>query len=141
MDRHRRLRLALPVLLALTLAACGAARHVAVVADATFAQAVFAVDDAATSACQTKVLTAAQCAAADPKIKKALLDVVAVSEAIKASPKDFAVPKNLPDLLTDLTAIQGIVAPAAQVAPDLTAKVNYALSQAILVVAKFTGGN
>lgn len=120
---------------------CGAARHIAVQADASFAQSVFAIDDAATTACQTKVLTPAQCAAANPKIKQALTDVVAVSQAIKAAPKDLTLPKQLPDLLTDLTAIQGIVAPTATVTPDLTHKVEYAINQAILVVAKFAGGH
>lgn len=136
------MKLRVPLLLALSLSigCSGGLRHLAVQADASFAQSVFAVDDAVKTACQTKVLTATQCASANPKIKQALSDVIAVSEAIKASPKTLSVPKALPDLLTDLTAIQGIVAPVSPVAPDLTSKVQFALNQAILVVTKFTGG-
>ncbi len=73
---------------------CASARHIAVVADATFAQAVFAVDDAEYTACQTHTppFTVAVCDAANPKIKQALVDVKAVTQALILAPKSGTLP-------------------------------------------------
>lgn len=132
--------------LALTFGGCAHARHVAVVADASFATAIFALDDAELQACQQHVLTQAQCDAANPKIKQALIDVRAVSLALQATPKNVAVPKSLPDLLTDLTQVQAILAPSAALggqAALAASKAQTALDQAIAIVrlvAQATGG-
>lgn len=125
---------------------CAHARHLAVVADATFANAVFALDDAETKACQSHAMSAADCAKADPKIVKALLDVQAVTTALQNTPKNVAAPKNLPDLLTDLTEAQGIIAPAAaapdapQPVKDLGSALTNAIVKTIAIVKTFTGG-
>lgn len=139
-------RFVLPLVVAFFLTGCAHARHVAVVADVAFAQAVFAVDDAETAACQSHVMSEAACTAANPSIIKALQDVKAVTLALQATPKNVAVPKNLPDLLTDLTTAQAIVAPLAN-APSapaqvqtLGAKIQAAILQTIAVVKTFTGG-
>lgn len=136
----------LPVLLlVLPIAGCAHARHLAVVADASFAQAVFALDDAELQACSQQVLTQAQCDAAGPKIRQALVDVKAVTQAIQATPKNVAVPKALPDLLADLTQVQAVLGPAGQIpqAVPVLGKVQSAIDQAIAILrlyAQFSGG-
>lgn len=130
----------------LSLVGCAHARHIAVVADGAFARAVFAVDDAENAACQSHQLSSDACAAANPKIVAALQDVRAVSLALQQTPKNVAVPKNLPDLLADLTSVQAIIAPIASVpnAPpavqSLGANIAAAITQTIAVVRTFTGG-
>lgn len=134
------------LVLVLVASGCAHARHVAVIADVSFAQAVFAVDDAETSACASKALAADICAAANPKIIAALQDVRAVTLALQKTPKNVAVPKNLPDLLSDLTGVQAIIAPLSNVqgAPpavqNVGQKIAAALTQTIAVVRTFTGG-
>jgi hypothetical protein len=138
-----RLRFGLIALaLSLGLSACAHARHTAVLVDATFAQAVFALDDARADACQKGVLTPAQCDASKPKMKQALIDVKALTESIQATPKNVAVPKNLPDLLTALTDVQAILGPSSQVpqAAGVSAKASAAIAQAIALLKQFTGG-
>lgn len=124
---------------------CASARHVAVVADATFAQAVFAVDDAEFKACQTNVapFTPAVCDDLNPKIKQALLDVKAVTAAIQASPKNGSLPKDMPSLLTNLTAVQAIISPLAPsfIKDDIANKIGYALRLAIAVLNGFAGAH
>lgn len=126
--------------------ACAHARHVAVVADATFARAVFAVDDAETKACQSGALSPATCALANPRIVAALQDVKALTLALQATPKNVAVPKNLPDLLADLTATQNIIGPIAgapnapAAAQSVGASLTAAINATIQIVRSFTGG-
>lgn len=126
------------------LSGCATARHLATVADATFAQAVFAVDDAEYKACQTHAapFTVEVCAKADPLVKQALVDVKAVTAAIKASPKNAPVPTSLPSLLADLTAIRDVIAPLSStvVKENLVTKVEDALTQTIRVLSVFAGG-
>lgn len=128
--------------LGLTAGACAKARHVAVVADATVAQAVFALDDAELAACQAHVLTEAQCAALNPLVKQALVDVRSVTAAIKASPATGKVPVDLPSLLKGLTDIQAIVGPLSAVGGPvgvLATKTKVALDQAIAVLTPLAG--
>ena len=134
--------LAILVALSLGLSACAHARHTAVLIDATVAQAVFALDDAELKACQTGVLSQAQCDAVNPKIKQALLDVKALTESLQATPTDVAVPKNLPSLLAALTDIQAILGPTSQVPElkDVSAKANAAIAQAIAFLTTLAGG-
>jgi len=135
------------VLLACLLAgasmACGGARHIAVVADATFAQAVFAVDDAEYKACQTHVppFTVEVCTAADPKIKQALLDVKAVTQALIVSPKSGTLPKDFPSLIKNLTEVQAMISPLSPsvVKADVAAKIQQALAQAVAILSAFAG--
>jgi hypothetical protein len=138
-------KFALCLMLSLSVS-CAHARHLGVMADASFSAAVFAIDDAETAACQQHVLSPETCAQADARIAAALQDVKAVTLALQATPKNVAVPKNIPDLLTDLTSLQGIVAPLAN-APSapvqvqtLGQQITVALSQTIAVVRTFTGG-
>jgi hypothetical protein len=130
------------VALSLGLSACAHARHTAVVLDAAFAQTVFALDDAELAACQKGVLTPVQCDAANVKIKQALVDVKALTESIQATPKNVAVPTNLPSLLTALTDLQAILGPSSQV-PEVaavSAKASAAIAQAIALLKQFAGG-
>lgn len=134
------------LVLGLGMSACAHTRHAAVVAEITFSKVVFAIDDTETKACQAHEMSDAACAAANPKIAAALLDARAVNIALQHTPKNVAVPKNLPDLLTDLTAIQGIVTPLAA-APSvpgsvktLEQQIQDALTQTIALVRTFTGG-
>ena len=132
------------LMLSLVVGGCAHARHIAVVADASFAQSVFALDDAELQACQQSILTPAQCAMANPKIKQALLDVVAVTKAIQATPNSVAMPAKLPDLLKDLTDAQAILAAASGLpqAAVVVGKAQNAVDQAIAVLklyAQFSG--
>jgi hypothetical protein len=121
---------------------CAHARHTAVLLDAAFAQSVFALDDARTTACQTGVLSVTQCDASKPKMKQALQDVNALTESIQRTPKDVAVPKDLPSLLSALTDIQNILGPSAQVpgVASVSAKASAAIAQAIALLKQFAGG-
>lgn len=121
---------------------CGAkAHHVAVLADATFVQAVFAVDDAEFAACKSGVLTPAVCAAANPKIKQALLDVKGVTAAIQLSPNLTTLPKDLPSLIKSLTEVQSLLAPLTPnpLKDDLSTKISAALAKAVAVLSLFVG--
>jgi hypothetical protein len=124
--------------------ACAKAHHIAVVADATFAQAVFALDDAEYQAWQqrTPAWTDAQHAQANPKIKHALEDVKAVTLALKAAPKGAPLPVALPDLITDLRAVEAILQPLAPsvVKDTLAMRTTKALDSAIVVLSAFAGG-
>lgn len=137
-------RLVLALVVLVSLSGCAKARHVAVVADASFAAAVFAVDDAQFEACKTHVapFSVEVCASTGPKIKAALVDVKAVTAALQATPKDGQVPKNLPDLMKALTDVQAILSPLSPslVKADVAAKVQSALTRAIAVLTLFTGG-
>lgn len=142
--------LILPLLLVAMMAAlatsgCGTVRHVAVVADASFAQAIFVVSNAEYEGCSmhTPPFTVDVCAKADPKIKLAVMDLDAVTAALQGTPKNGALPKNLPDLLKDLTSIQSIAGTfdASPAKNDFTSKVENAVNQAIGLLQKFTGAN
>lgn len=117
---------------------CASARQAAIVADQTFATAVFAVDDAEFAAWQNGVVTADQHAKLNPKIKQALEDVKAVSQAIKSSPSNL--PKSLPALLADLNAIQMAINDLRVLAPDLVGRIGTANAKAIDLLNKLTGG-
>lgn len=119
---------------------CAGARHVAVVADASFAQVVFALDDAEFQACVAHVLTTAQCEAANPKIKQALLDVKAATKAIQDTPKNAQPPTSLVSLLADLTAVQTIIGDLSPgpVKKSLTDKITTALGQALSLLQLYT---
>lgn len=135
------------VLAALFTLQCGAARHVVVQVDASFATAVFAASDAAMDACKSGIFTPAQCAPGgdvNRNAQQALIDVKAVTAAIQAVPDGTTVPTNLPTLLTSLTQLQSVIgalAPAVPAKADLASKISAALAQAIKVVAAFTGGS
>ena len=120
---------------------CATARHRAVIIDAAFAQAVFAVDDTQRELCRTAVLTTEACAASSPKILQALEHVRALTSALQATPKDGTVPVTLPNLLEDLVAIQQIVEPfKTTTAAPLAAKVSEALVKAAAVLTAIAGG-
>ncbi len=139
-------RLILQIVFGLTLGAllagCARARHVAVVADASVAAAVFAVDDAEYAACQAHVLTVPQCETLNVPILKALRDVRAVTVAIQNTPTTGPAPTSLVALLTDLGIVQRILADLGQ-SPDLAplvAKALEAQTKAGALIASFTGG-
>lgn len=141
---YRLTAIGLALVALVSLAACAGTRHVAVVADATFANAVFALDDAEFTACQMKRLTEAQCAALNPVIKRALEHVKAVTAALQATPKDGALPKDLPDLLQDLSDVRAALQPLAAVdgaLGDLAAKAGIANNRAIALLKTLAGGN
>lgn len=125
----------------LSVVGCAKARHLAVVGDSVASTAVFAVDDAEYQACQTHVLTEAQCAALDPKIKAALRDVQTVTATLKALPKDAPAPKSLAELLQVLRDVQGLVAtlPPSDLTVSLGQRVNVALDAAITLLASIAG--
>ncbi len=132
------------LVLALLASGCSAkARHVAVVADQTIAEVVFALDDAEFLAChQQHVLSAEQCGRLDPLIKKALLDVKALTTALQATPKDGPIPTTLPALLKDLNDL-GAVIDALGAGPeftDLAAKARLANARIIGLLQQFSGG-
>lgn len=137
------LGLALVAVVTLT-AACAGARHIAVVADATFAASVFALDDAAFTACQTNRLSPERCQQIKPLMVGAVEHVKAVTAAIQATPKDTQVPKNLPDLLQDLADMRAILLPLAATdgtLGDLAAKAGIANNRALAFLKTVTGGN
>jgi hypothetical protein len=119
--------------------ACASARHIAVAADVTIAQTVFAIDDAERAACQQHVLTTEQCAKFDPVILKSLEDVKAVTASLQATPKLVAVPTTLPDLIADLATLQHMAAPLASTG-GLGMKINAALAKAAAILNSFAGG-
>ena len=123
--------------------ACASARHVAVVADASFAQAVFAVDDAEFEACKTNVppFTPEVCAAANPKIKQALIDVKTVTAALQATPTNGQLPKDMPSLIQNLTDVQAMLSPLAPsvIKADIANKIQFALRLAIALLNSFAG--
>lgn len=131
-------RIALVLLCVLTVA-CATVRQVAIVADQTFAAAVFALDDAEYAACQSHVLSEAQCAALNAPIKQALVDVKAVTLAIKASPTS-GVPTSLPALLKDLGDVQAVIAALGPVLPDISVKASAANLKAIDLLTQLMGG-
>jgi hypothetical protein len=137
------------VLLAIALAGAAAAscggkvRHVAVVADASIAQVVFALDDAEYEAChQNHVLSADQCAKLDPVIKKALLDMKALTLALQATPKDGPLPATLPALLKDLNDIGAVIDSlgAGPTFSALASKARQANASVLGLLTQFAGG-
>lgn len=138
-----RLLIVVTLFLALGVAGCAKARHVAVLGDVAFSQAVFALDDAELAACQNHTLRPQQCDELNPKIRQALIDVKAVTAAIQASPKSGVVPTSLPDLLKDLTDAQAVIAPLAAAGgplADLGQKSTNAINQAIALLRAIAGG-
>lgn len=131
--------------LGLSSAACASARHAAVVADATVAQVVFAVDDAEWTvyqACRPAPTCEARHAKLNPPIKKALQDVKGVTAALQATPSAGAPPTSLVDLFADLQTVNTVL-DALGTAPDLAplvAKVRAAQSSAIDALSHFAGG-
>lgn len=129
--------------LGLTTAACAKPRHIAVAADVTLSSVVFALDDAQWQAChETHVISAEACIPLDAAVKKALLDVKALTAAIQATPKDGQVPVSLPALLADLAAVRKIV-DALGTGPafvGLSTKVNAANDTVVGLLTKFAGG-
>lgn len=146
MKRRIILTLALTALLAATglfNACAGKARHIAVVADQTVAQLVFALDDAEYQAChQQHVLSADQCAKLDPVIKQALLDVKALTAALQSTPASGPLPKTLPALLKSLNDV-GAVIDALGGGPqfaDLATKARKADAAVVNLLTQFAGG-
>jgi hypothetical protein len=135
--------LALAIAGALVAGCGGKVRHVAVVADASIAQVVFALDDAEYAAChQNHVLSADQCAKLDPVIKKALLDVKALTVALQTAPKDGPLPATLPALLKDLNDI-GAVIDSLGTGPTFTSlasKARQANASVLGLLTQFAGG-
>lgn len=117
---------------------CASAHRTAIVADQSFAAAVFALDDAEFNACGAKQLTAAQCAQLDGPIKRALGDVKLVSLAIKATPT--GVPASLPALLADLQAVQDALRAAGPLLPALPNQASEASRLALALLAQLTKG-
>lgn len=136
----KKLAWCLPLLLigSLGLSACASAHKVAIVADQSFATAVFALDDAEFQACQAHVLTTAQCGQLNGPIKQALTDVKAVSLAIKATPT--GVPASLPALLKDLQAVQDAIRAATPILPSLAGQASDANQKAIALLTQLLGG-
>ena len=124
----------LPFVLLVSLSACAHARHAAVVVDLAFVQSVTALDDAELQACTQGILNPQQCADANPKIRRALEDARAVTAAVQATPKNVAVPKNLPDLLADLTEVQNIIGTSGLPAGPVLAKAQAAINQALALL-------
>lgn len=124
---------------------CATVRHVAVIADASFAQAIFAVSNAEYEGCSmhTPPFTVDVCAQADPPIKAALLDLDAVTTALQAMPKNGSLPKNLPALVKDLTTLQSIAGTfnASPAKNNFIRQIEHAVNQAIGLLDKFTGAN
>lgn len=125
--------------------ACGVStRHIAVQADASLAQVVFALDDAEFEACAKHVLTAAECDKLNPLIKNALVDVKALTAALQATRDVNGMPSSLSALVADVAAIRkaldelGKVAPPS-LAPFLT-KLQAVEAQVVALVQQFAGG-
>jgi hypothetical protein len=105
-----RIRLAFAAVLVVSLGCSGGLRHIATLADVGYSQAVFALDDAEFNACQTGVLTPAQCVALNSKVKQALEDVKVITAYIQAMPKSTMMPASLPYLLRDLSDLRAALA-------------------------------
>lgn len=136
-------------LAALLSTSCAKARHVAVQADQTFAAAVFALDDAEFTACQPAVvntaagLPQATCDALNPTIKQLLVDVKAVTRALRDTPHDAALPRNIPAILKGLADVQRVIGDLAPgpVKQRLVSAVTDGIDKAIAVLQQFiTGG-
>ena len=106
------------VVVCLFTTACTGVRHVATLADVGFSQAVFALDDAEFNACQTGVLTPAQCVALNSKVKQALEDVKVLTAYIQAMPTGKAMPASLPYLLRDLSDLRAALVAVAAGNPE-----------------------
>lgn len=133
------------IFLLLSLSACGAMRHVAVQADASFAQSVFALTDAALAACKSGSFSPVQCnvgGEVNVKAQQALLDVKAVTSALQDT-KNSVLPKNLPDLINTVSMLQKLIGDLSPMNPsksDLTNKASAALNQISILLSAFTGG-
>jgi hypothetical protein len=135
-------------LAALTGAFCAKARHVVIQADQSFAAVVFALDETEFNACQpTTVNTAAglaqaTCDTLNPKIKQLLVDVRAVTQALRDTPTDAPLPKSIPAILKGLTDVQRIIGDlgAGPVKARLVAQVTASLDKAIALLQQFTTG-
>lgn len=132
-----------PILVLLLAVACASAHRTAILVDQSFAAAVFALDDAewaVYTACRPEPACEARHVKLNPPIKQALLDVKAVTLAIKATPD--GVPTSLPALLTDLLAAEAAIdaLPASSAHITLSEKARAALNQAIELLRALTGG-
>lgn len=123
-----------------SLVACATARQISITADAAFSVAVFALDDAEFQACQTHVLTQAQCDKLNGPIKQALVDVKAVTLALKAAPSNGTIPHSLPDLLRDLADVQGVINALQPMLPMIAVKATDANQLAIALLTQLAGG-
>lgn len=134
--------MALAITISVGQAACARARHVAVVSAATYAQAVFALDDAEYNAWQAKTpqWTDADHANANPKLKRALEDVRAIGIALQNTPKGGMLPKSVPDLIQNLRDVEAIMKPLAPrpLPVGLATKATHALDVAIALLTTFT---
>lgn len=98
----------LAIALAGAVSSCAKAHHVAVVTDEAVARVVFALDDAEYEACHKTplVLTPAQCARLDPLVKRALLDVKALTAALQTTQGLEGIPTSLSALVKDVIALR-----------------------------------
>lgn len=126
--------------LVLMMSACATSRGAFIVADQTFAQSVFALDDAEYQAFQIHAISDAQHQKLNVPIKQALVDVKAVTLAIKQTPANGKVPVSLPDLLKDLNDVQNIIATLQPVAPAIAQKAAAANNAAIVLLTQLVGG-
>lgn len=136
----RSVRSALACLLVVAAVGCATVRQVAIVADQSFATAVFALDDAEYQAWQTHVISDAQHQKLNAPIRQALTDVKAVSTALKAAPATGTVPQSLPDLLKDLNDVQAVIAALQPLVPTIAARATDANSKAIALLTQLVGG-
>lgn len=144
-----RIRQVLSVLLAVALlTSCAKARHVAVQADQSFAAVVFALDDTEFMACEPPTVNTAAglpqaiCDALNPKLKQLLVDVRAVTQALKDTPANAPLPKTIPAILKGLADVQRVIGDLSPgpLKAHLVAQVTAGLEKAIALVAQFTTG-
>lgn len=125
----------------LTVEACGSTRHVAVVANATTATAVFLVDDTERAACKvhTPPFTEQVCAELDPVLISMLRNGRRATMALQATPSDGRIPKSLPELQKDLKTLQTLMSAAVPgiAKMDLVLKIDAAIDWAIDQVNRF----
>lgn len=134
---RRRTLATLTAVLALTVA-CATTQKLLITVDKSVAVAVYAVDDAEWNAYNSHEIDVTEHAILNAKIVKALDDVGRVTDALEVAPT--TVPKNLPELLTDLVELQNATNSLNPVVPTLSSKIGNALSSAIQLLNKLVGG-
>lgn len=137
----------LGILLVIALAgsatSCAKAHHLAVVADDAASKAVFALDDAEYEACHKtpRVLSADQCAKLDPLVKRALLDVKALTGALQTTQAIDGIPTSLAALVQDIMALRFAIddlGGGPSFAP-IAARLHLVEQELLALLGRFTG--
>lgn len=129
-------RIILALVAVVALSGCSArSYHQAVAVDYAFSVAVGVVDDAVFDACTTHALPASRC---NTDIKAAMINVdtlvKAAATSLRALPPGAEMPKSVPDLLSGLNALRGVLESLGDFTDPNVARVVKALGDAVTKV-------